>query len=70
MKEIIDDILRDYKFIGDSFDKDGKFVGNYYLYSKTIFLFPSQVRELKGVTNFTISHLYSGWYIIGFNKKS
>lgn len=68
-KELIDSIREDYNFIGEIYDKKGKFIGNHYLYSKTIQLFSYQVDEiLKLFPNFKITHLYLNWYILGFNK--
>jgi len=69
LEELIDGIKQDYNFVGSSYDKQGKFLGHHYLYSKTIQALPTQVDTLKNVfPEFNITHLYLNWYIIGFNK--
>lgn len=71
MQELFNSILSDYEFVGESYDKKGNFLGYYYLYSKTVQLFPSQVEILKNkFPNFNIHHLYLNWYIIGFKKTN
>ena len=69
IETLIKDILIDYNFIGNSYDKKGNFTGHHYLYSKTIQLLPTQINIIKNkLPNFTLSHLYGTWYIVGFNK--
>jgi len=67
--DLIESIKNDYEFVGESYDRQGNFVGYYYLYSKTFQAFPDQIRNIKKTfPNFNITHLYLNWYIIGFNK--
>ncbi len=61
--------MDDYEFIGESYDKQGNFISNYYNYSKLVQLLPSKVDILqKELPEFTITQLYGNWYIVGFNK--
>lgn len=70
MKELLEDIKNDFDFVGKSYDKNGNFLSNYYLYSKTVALFPTEIKTIQtNFPDFTITHLYNRWYIIGFNKK-
>ena len=69
-QKIIDEIIISYEFVGESFDKEGKFIGYYYLYSKIIDIFPSQLDVLKQkIKEFNFTHLYLNYYLVGFNKK-
>lgn len=69
MKELIQNIETDYNFVGSSYDKKGNFTGYFYLYSKTVRLSPTQVIEISSIfPKFNITHLYSNYYVIGFNK--
>lgn len=68
-QELIEDIQKDFDFIGSSYDKKGNFIGHYYLYSRVVQLFPSDVEQVKQTfPNFKVTPLYLNYYIIGFNK--
>ena len=69
-QELIKEIQEDYKFVGESFDKDGNFTGYWYLYSKTVYLFHSEIEKLNHIfPQFKIINLYNNYYVIGFNKS-
>ena len=70
MEELIEKILKEYNFVGESFDKKGKLISNYYLYSITLQLSISEVDILKlTFPLFKFHNLYLNYYLIGFNKK-
>lgn len=58
--EIIDKIKKSYDFVGKNKDQE---------YSITLQLLPTWVEELRNVfPNFSITSLFSNYYIINYNK--
>ena len=70
MKDLIERIIKEYEFVGETFDKKGKLIGNYCNYSITLQLSLTEIDNLKEVFPlFNFHNLYSNYYLIGFNKK-
>ena len=58
------------EFVGDTYDKQGNLIGHWVNYSLTFNMFPSEVEVIKNkFPQYNLSHLYSNYYIIGFNKS-